>query len=167
MTEKGTLILRRDSLPPMRPNTETRQFQSPYHSPSLMPFAIDLRDDFVDEEDHLPPARNSDALGLRLPTMEIESGSTSRASFFAGLSAGLTAFAVAGAIAFVAFTNDYASHAAPRTGRTVVRGHASLSVAEPDMAVLKAPKKRVKKVVRVVDSTEQAAPETPDLPSDE
>ncbi|MBX3225930.1 MAG: hypothetical protein KIT84_29860 [Labilithrix sp.] len=157
MTDGGTLILRRDSLPPVDVEDTVRM-------PSLAPFAIDV----PDEEDRFPPARNSDALGLR-STRDVEIGrSVTRSSFLAGLSAGLTAISLACALAFVSFTSDaFSSRAMPRRARTVAHGNASLIVIAPELATIKAaPKKRVKKV-RAVESPESPETETADAEDDE
>lgn len=131
MTDGGTLIMR--TSPAKQHLGETRH----HHSPSLAPFAIDL-------EDEGPPARISDALGTLRHTSSFDySRSTTNASFWSGLFAGLMTLGIGIAIGFMAFTTESSFVGARRDVHIVEHVRSSLAVETVEVTDTKlVPKKK-------------------------
>ncbi len=171
ITDDGTLIMRRillDSPSARRSAGDTTRMSSigadiaealvgiqHVSPPSIAPFAVD-----IDPEDLEPPARNSDALGLRTTRPFDASRTTSRFSFAAGLIAGLLALSVGGTVAYASMTD---ATGAPGSSTTtfrerhiVVHAPGTLSVDRPEAVDTKAadtkaapaPKHRAHRTVR-------------------
>lgn len=152
MTDRGTLIMRNSPASSRHRLGETQH----YHSPSLAPFAIDL-------EDEGEPARNSDALGTLRRTSNVDySRSTTNASFWSGLFAGLATLGVGVAIAFTAFTSEPSFAGVRRDVHLVQHVASSLSVETAELTDTKlAPKKkhRARKVVAAPAAGDEAPAE--------
>jgi hypothetical protein len=149
MTDQGTVIMRNGPASSRRAIERRllQQTQLQANAPSIMPYAID-----IDPEDFEEPARNSDAFGsLRRQTSQVDVGrTTTRASFAAGLFAGLATLAAGAAVAFVAFTSEPATAfgIAARAPHVLSHVSSSISVDPVETAELKAPPPK-KKVHRV------------------
>ena len=104
MTDAGTLIMRNGPL-----STRRREAEARY---SIAPFAVDI-------EDHEEPARNADAFGeMRFKTQLDLGRTTTRASFWSGLSAGVATLGIGIGIAITAFSAEAATGAGGHNSRS-------------------------------------------------
>lgn len=174
MTDGGTLIMRNGPASSRHAARRVLERTRDHHSPSIAPFAIDI-------EDHEVPAGNGDALGTLRHTTRLDLGrSTTRASFWSGVAAGLATLGVGVAIAFTAFTSESAPAygTEPRRPRVVAHVASSLGIESPEASDakvdVKALKKKAHRVRRPAPAaaeaaarpTEEAAPEAPlDIPA--
>jgi hypothetical protein len=140
MTDAGTLIMRNGPLSVRRRDV-----------PSIAPFAVDVAE----------PAHNGDAFGeVRYRTNPDLGRTTTRTSFWSGLTAGVSTLGIGLAIAFVAFTAE--SPVSPRSPHVRAHAKSSLSIESVEVAETRfVPKKKHRVRRPVVATTEEAAPEAP------